>query len=66
MYEGVVSGIDLGMFGYIRPIEVFLTFYPGLTKGPGSDLRKGKLAIIAFVYTDFKIPLGLPLDPICV
>ena len=53
VYEGVVSGINLGIFGYIGPIDVFPTFCPGPTKGPSSDPKKDKLAIITFVYNEF-------------
>ena len=37
VYKGVVSDINLGMFGYIGPIVVFPAFYSGPTTGPDSD-----------------------------
>ena len=53
VYEGVVNGIDLGMVGYIGPIDMFPTFCHRPTEGPDSDLKRGKLAIIVFVYNGF-------------
>ena len=53
VYDGVVMGIDLGMFGYIGPIAVFPLFCPELIEGLGSNPKGDKLAIIALVYNEF-------------
>ena len=53
VYDGVVMGIDLGMFGYIGPIAVFPLFCPKPIEGPKSNPKRDKLAIIALVYNGF-------------
>ena len=48
------------------PIEVFPTFCPRPIEGPISDPRRGKLAIMEFMYNKFYNTAGTGPDPICV
>ena len=65
MYEGVM-GINLGMFGYMGPIDVFPTFCPEPIKGPKNDPKGGKLAIMALVYNGFWDIVRTSSNPYCV
>ena len=53
VYEGVVNDMDLGIVGYIGPIDAFLTFCPGPIKGLENDPRWGILAIMMLTYNGF-------------